>query len=383
MAVVGTGRVDPELLATRLAAVSDAAAKSWATQVTDRALRCLVLVNGVDVARMERAAERTPAACWVQVEGAVAAMWLELEEFLQALGPLVAAYEAAHPDADDAPSTPPDGGAPLAGIMARLAETAWAMSFVLSGELQAYRQRLARVLKLQEAWELVEALQDHLGHLRQALEAVLNGVYGALPAVAVADGSEQSLELVASRELRARLFELRDGVLEVERQLASAPPAMWRGPLARAHALVEGFVFGPGFGWMRATDKRAFLRQRRTLGEILSLYTPLRAEPARQAVANLARFLEAMEVLNQRECLLVHDRDRLREVVAAMGDARSSAGPQRREAIARGLAALAEVQGRDRELDNLLARTMAPGSPVAVEEIGERAQLVLAGIGGG
>jgi hypothetical protein len=258
------------------------------------------------------------------------------------------------------------------------------MTFVLGGEVDAFRKRLAQVLKLPDSWELVEAMQDHIGHLRSAVGAMLNGVFAALPA---APGEQheagQSLELVSARELRARVFELRDLVLTVEERLTRLRPGDWAVELARARAGVERFIFGPGFAWMRATDKRTFLKQRSTLGEILELYSPLRAEPARLAVANLARFLEALEVINQRECLQVHDREALGRVVAAMRAAAASTGPAARQAIAAGLAALAEAQGRDRGLDALLSATLAPGSPVPVAEILARAEQVVAGMGTG
>jgi hypothetical protein len=141
---------------------------------------------------------------------------------------------------------------------------------------------------------------------------------------------------------------------------------------------LEAFIFGPGFAWMRAIDKRVFLSQRRTLGEILALYSPLRAEPARLAIDDLARMLETMEMINQRECLMVHDRVALTAVVENMESAMAAQGPAARRFIGAGLAALSEAQGRDAILDRLMAEAMAPGSAVPLSEILRRARQVLA-----
>ena len=50
---------------------------------------------------------------------------------------------------------------------------------------------------------------------------------------------------------------------------------------------------------------------------------------------------------------------------------------KRREYIASGLAALADAQGRDKQLDQLLETTLAPGSPVPTTEILQRAKQML------
>jgi hypothetical protein len=171
-------------------------------------------------------------------------------------------------------------------------------------------------------------------------------------------------------------------VLASEAAILAKPAGEWQPLLGQVHNAVEKFMFGPGFAWMRAGDKRTFIKQHRALGELMELWSPLRATPAKRAVQNLARYLEALEVINQRECLVQHDRDGLKIVVARMSLAANTEGPPRREAIAAALAALAEVQGRDRTLDALLEQTLAPGTPVPVIQILDRAKTLLAQLGG-
>jgi len=383
--------VDPEILQARLQAVEDPVARHWAKSISDITLKALVRVHEIDLPSLERdVADKSSHELWSEANDSVAAMWLELEELRQLMQPLVQAYEAKHGDDSiigsltDEPeeaTTEPVAEMEIDGILGRIAETAWAMTFVLAGEVQQFRGRLVQVLKIPEAWELAGALQDHLDHVRSAVSAILSGVYASLPR-AGQEEEDENVEVLLARELRARVFELRDAILVIEQKLKTSSPADWQPTLAEARDRVEKFIFGPGFAWMRAPDKRTFIRQRRTLTEILMMYSPLRAEPARQTVENLARFLEAMEMLNQRESLMVHDRAALEGVVQHMERALASDGPEARTHIGAGLAALSEAQGRDHVLDALLAKTLAPGSPVPVENILERSREVLKQFGG-
>ena len=264
----------------------------------------------------------------------------------------------------------------------RIGETVWATSFVLRSEIDAFRKRLPSLLKVPDAWELLSDLQDHVGHIRAALQAILTGIYASLypttPGAETVTHDEQSIELLASRELRQRIFALRDELLIIEAALATVPSSEWQGLLRRAVDALHGFMFGPGFAWMRASDKRSFIKQHRVISELLELWSPLRATPAKRAVQNLARYLEALEVINQRECLILHDRAALAVVVEKLEKAASAAEAARREHIAAGLAALADAQGRDKMLDQLLETTLAPGSPVPTTEILQRAKVLLA-----
>lgn len=395
-----TDRVDPELIAARLKAVRDDETRAEAQAIVDAALSCFVRLGEVDMSGLGREVAKTaPSALWGSANLSVAAMWLAIEELQQVMQPLLEATKGEPQDGMnlDAFSSGEHGAGPQAAvavpvvaapttlnpILKRISETTWAMSFVLSGEVQAFRKRLSALLKLRESWELMDAVEDHLEHVRSAVVALLNGVFAALPAGQGGDAeAEASFVLTSSRELRSRVVELRDEILAVEREVNAGAPGAWVEPLKRARAAVEAFMFGPGFAWMRAGDKRTFLGQRQALTEILELWSPLRAVPAKHAVENLARFLEALEVVNQRECLVNHDRARLETVVAKLELAVKSRGAAARPPIGAALAALSEVQGRDRDLDRLLSQSMDPSREIPVREILERARAVLKPLAG-
>jgi hypothetical protein len=382
--------VDPELLQARINAVKSPTTRDWAHSLSEAALAAMVGVRAVDVASLQNGvADQTAHEMWASADEPVAAMWLGLEELRQLMSPLVRAYQAQQGDeaiAGDFDSASEEGDESRADlelddILRRIAETAWAMTFVLAGEVEWFRRRLAQVLQLEDAWELAEALEDHVGHVRSAVGALLTGIYASLPRAGPGAEADESVEALTARELRARVFELRDAIVDIEDRMRRSPAGTWQPLLVEARQRVEGFIFGPGFAWMRATDKRTFLVQRRALTELLAMYSPLRADPARRTVANLARFLEAMEVINQRESLMLHDRSAIAAVIEHMALAKAG-GPGARDHIAAALAALSEAQGRDHLLDALLAQTMAPGSDVPVDSILERARAVLARLGG-
>lgn len=398
-ALSGTSSVDPELIQARIDALPVDLERGQVAAIVRAGFACLLRIKGIDFASLERATgNKAPRDLWNAVSESVAAMWAAAEELQVALAPLVAEHEArlavagADQDAGDlalseAAVPTPEGrreaAKPALTPVARIGETAWATSFVLSGEIARFRKRLPSLLKITDGWDLLGDLQDHLGHVKAGINAILTGVYASLPASQLDEArGEQSLELVASRELRHEVFTLREHILEVERQLQATSPGAWLPFLSRARSSLERFMFGPGFAWMRAGDKRSFLKQHHALVEVLEVWSPLRAVPAKRTIENLARYLEALEVINLRECLVVHDRTALAIVVERMALAAAEQGPLRREAIGAALAALAEVQGRDRELDRLLEQTLAPGTPVPVDAVLTRARALLAQLGG-
>ena len=383
--------VDPDLLRARLEAITDSRARERVNRVVDGALACLGRLKGIDFLGLEREAGATSAReLWAGIEGLVAQMWLAVEELSKSVRPLVRAHEDLQPKETPGAELDLDLGGPkpaaapkrVPTVEERINESAWAMSFVLQGELDGFRGRVPVLTRVNDGWELVSAVQDHVGHLNSAVTAIVTSIFTSLPGGSAVDPeASQSLDLFSSRELRTRVFALRDEVIAIEAGLRARSASGWLQELERVRALVDTFMFSPAFAWMRAGDKRAFLEHQRALADIMAMWSPLRAEPARRAVETLARYLEALEVINQRECLRNYDRAALARVVAHLTEAEASGDASRRPAIAKGLVALAEAQGRDRGLDELLAQTLDPSKPPPLAAILERAKEVLKGLG--
>lgn len=393
------GTIDPELLRARVGAIEDQALVAEVTGIVDHAIKGLTTVQGINFACLERdIAGNKPSELWESASGSVSELWAAVEGLQQAMLPLTDAYQAVvdererikeEEQGDDLDIlafdvVEPSGGGKTKGIQERISETAWSMSFVLKNEIDSFRGRLPTLVSVADGWELVSSLQDHVGHLRGALNAIVAGIFTSLPIVLgeQAADEEVSLELTVARELRSRIFGLRDAVLEVEREMDTTRPDAWRPALGRAHKLLKAFIFGPGFAWMRAGDKRAFLNHQRQLDELLALWSALRATPAKQLIGSFARHLEALEVINQRECLVAHDRDALRRAIDNLQRASKTNDADARTAVGRAVAALAEAQGRDKVLDELLAKTLDPVSPVPAIDLQARAIEILTGLGG-
>ena len=393
------GPVDPELLQLRIKSMRNPQERTLAESIINAAFACLKRIQSLDFSALERDRAGGPTrALWTAAEAPVAEVWHAVEELQHAAKPLVDEHDSRISAEEEitfdvsiegeaastaAPKAPPVAATTQTPID-RIGETMWATSFVLNSEIDGFRRRLPSLIKVPDAWELLSDVQDHVGHIKAALQAILTGIYGSLypneggARADVVSHDEQNIELLASRELRQRIFALRDDLLGVEASLATVPSSEWQALLRRAVTSLDSFMFGPGFAWMRASDKRSFIKQHRAISEILELWSPLRATPARRAVQNLARYLEALEVINQRECLVLHDRAALTVVVEKLEKANGAAQAERREHIAAGLAALADAQGRDKALDQLLEATLAPGSSVPTTEILQRAKTLLA-----
>lgn len=393
------GPVDPELLQLRVKAMRVPQERMITEQIIAAAFATLKRIHGLDFATFERDRASGPTrALWQAAENPIADVWRAVEELQHAAKPLVDEHEKRVSAEDDIsfdvniegdgptvqPQKAPAQSAPKTPID-RIGETVWATSFVLGSEIDGFRKRLPTLLKVPDAWELLSDVQDHVGHIKAALQAILTGIYGSLypnedgqSLIEATSHDEQNIDLLASRDLRQRIFALRDDLLGLEASLSSVPTSDWQSLLKRAVDALHKFMFGPGFAWMRASDKRTFIKQHRAISEILEIWSPLRATPARRAVQNLARYLEALEIINQRECLVLHDRASLAVVVDKLEHANSAPdASKRREYIAAGLAALADAQGRDKQLDQLLETTLAPGSPVPTTEILQRAKQML------
>src|SRR3989449_2578809 len=106
---------------------------------------------------------------------------------------------------------------------------------------------------------------------------------------------------------------------------------------------------------LRTSDKRIFLETRATLYRLAKVQPPPTLE-IRQAVENLARFLDSMSVVSRRENLRLHDRAQLARAGRHLEAAQFNLGmPEvaRRE-LADAVKAASALYGRDAQLDAYL-----------------------------
>ena len=106
---------------------------------------------------------------------------------------------------------------------------------------------------------------------------------------------------------------------------------------------------------LRTSDKRIFLETRATLYKLLKS-TPVKSREIKNAVENLARFLDSMSVVSRRENLRLHDRAQLanagRRLEAAQFNL--SMPEQARAELVDAVHAAGRLYGRDVQLDAYL-----------------------------
>ena len=118
---------------------------------------------------------------------------------------------------------------------------------------------------------------------------------------------------------------------------------------------VHSFSRTRGLTQLRTSDKRIFLETRATLYRLAKAVPPSTRE-IRQAVENLARFLDSMSVVSRRENLRLHDRAQLAKAGRHMEAAQFNLGTEavaRRE-LADAVKAASALYGRDVQLDAYL-----------------------------
>ncbi|MEO0814869.1 MAG: hypothetical protein AAFY60_18550, partial [Myxococcota bacterium] len=209
-ALTALGVMDPERLAVRVTKLEDPAVRDEVARIVRGGFSCLTRIQSINFSALERSTGAHPGrVIWDNTASNVSGMWLAVEELNGILAPLIEAHEAKQRDSDDefdfaldeevAKPTMRTTARITLTPLERIGETAWATCFVLNGEIQSFRKRLPALLKMEDGWELVSDLQDHVGHVKAAVNAILTGVYSSLPSSVEDPGgtNEQSCELKA------------------------------------------------------------------------------------------------------------------------------------------------------------------------------------------
>ena len=279
--------VDPELLHARVAAVSDRELRDTLERVVEGAFAVLTELGALPLSSLEaRAAEEGTDDLWDDtLQERLEALTEHVDRLCVEMEPLATATEAdatglagvAFGDeatdepravelddagdvvqAQDEPATAQASDAvadPDRAVKARVGELFSVMRFFVGGESKRFQTRMPALRQLEDGWEAVSALQDYVAATRSGLSALLVGVFTALPTLGGETSSaDDHMELLAARELRLRVFDLRESVQDAERLMRSEPSSGWKEPLDRVKRLLSAFVSGPGFAWMRAGD---------------------------------------------------------------------------------------------------------------------------------
>jgi hypothetical protein len=217
-------------------------------------------------------------------------------------------------------------------------------------------ERLRNPAVLQDAWMLISDLLEFRGRVRAGLGEL---IYQVCSFVAEVDRQDV---------VPGYLAELDSGLMV--RQATSNLAFLFRGHTKRIGASsderilaalqdclkdLHGFSRTRALPGLRTSDKRIFLETRAQLYKLVKTAPP-RGRDIKNAVENLARFLDSMSVVSRRENLRLHDRAQLAKAGRHLEAAQFNMGTPEvaRRELAAAVRAASALYGRDIQLDAYL-----------------------------
>lgn len=236
-----------------------------------------------------------------------------------------------------------------------LRQISWQIAVFLKDEIGSFKDRIAMRSVVADRWNLVGELHETRHRLRKGLAAFLIGICSGFAPVRREDiVPDYQTELHCSLSLRRHVGRW-DRRMRVRAQaVMQQKQEDWRVYAEDTYWDLETTIFGPMFALMRPRDKRRLIELRNHTKTVLSdVLAPF------QALGNIifetAAFLEELGAISEREVLITHDREALS--IARLGlEAVLRAGDQGGQSVLdSALDALASLEGRDIELDQILS----------------------------
>jgi hypothetical protein len=223
----------------------------------------------------------------------------------------------------------------------------------MRGDVTRLGDRLRNPTVMSDPWMLIQDLLEFRGRVRAALGELIYQV-----ASLVMQGERENVvpgyvaEVSGSLLVRQATTNLAFLFRGHAKRTAAAADDRILSVLQDALKDVHAFSRTRALPQLRTSDKRIFLETRATLYRLAKSDPPSTLE-IRQAVENLARFLDSLSVVSRRESLRLHDRAQLaragRHLEAAQVNLPTT-GIARRE-LADAVKAASALYGRDAQLD--------------------------------
>jgi len=252
-------------------------------------------------------------------------------------------------------------------------DTAYALGAMLRSRVTSFAPRLRHALGQDDPWVLLSELDYYKHALIKAVQGLL---FGVLAVFNDAVGREEILPEYRSGvreavELRAAVADLTFHVGRFNSAISNAKAEQVVPLLVGVSDRLTRFCGRPAYRTLRAEDKKAVIDVRRALSAMR--YSSKNGVPVarlRQEIEGFSKFLDAMQAINHREVLVVHDRQRLTACLEridesmnlAMLDVDATHG--RLEAVVQ---QLGSVMGRHPDLDDALRRFGV--TPVVPEQL--------------
>lgn len=243
---------------------------------------------------------------------------------------------------------------PTAALMAELRTLLAAVGHSLLTQIQGFEDRFFRSLAAGNHQAAMEDLDDTRNGANEAMYALISGVFQqVMPQVdaeVLVPGYLSTLQraLLVRRAL-ADLTHMVDAQNVVLQDRRTSPPDLEYALGRLRRGLVE-FIKADAFTAMRPADRWEFMKFQR------GLQGPGMVE-VRQTAEGLAKYLESLSSINQREALRRHDAEILRDLAQLMEAATPLLDISPQAAVSQVQEALplaSRLYGRNREVDHLL-----------------------------
>ncbi len=242
----------------------------------------------------------------------------------------------------------------------QISDTSWALGSMLDSKLKEFADRLEFALNANDTWVLLEELDDYSHKFLKATLALyfsLLGIFSAESRSALLPEYTSAIEV--SIDLRREVTELTAHVDRFNGAIAKRSGADCIPYVVALSERLARFSQRSAYRNLRTQDKREFINFRR------SLYTirhagggNINTNKLRLTVEGFSKFLESLHAINNREVLVLHDKQILQEIQTVMLPNLLKLYQEDEIAAAPGFVAimdkLATIYGRDPELDTLV-----------------------------
>jgi hypothetical protein len=252
--------------------------------------------------------------------------------------------------------TPAGDGEQPRGAEEQIASMVAAVCSGMRSDVTRLGDRLRNPTVMSDPWMLIQDLLEFRGRVRAAIGELIYQVCNFVAEVERQDvvpgyATEMESSLLVRQATSNLAFLFRGHA----KRIAAAPEERILAVLQDAIKDVHAFSRTRALHHLRTSDKRIFLESRSTLYRFAKA-SPMPLLAVRQAVENLARFLDSMSVVSRRENLRLYDRAQLaragRHIEAAQVNV---ATPEiARKELLEALKAASALYGRDAQLDAYL-----------------------------
>ena len=236
----------------------------------------------------------------------------------------------------------------------RSSDIAHSYGSMLRMRLIDFGRRLEVACRSQDSWRVLAELDDFQHRLSKAVLGILFGLLSDFTKDARREEIYPHYRSAVHEaiELRRAISQLRHDIGRFNDSLAD--PELAIPTTVAVSERLQQFGASPVYRSLRAEDKRAVSNFRHALHRLRKSPGEDTLKPLRREMEGFSKFLDAMDAINHREVLQIHDRKCLDSILGSLEVAKEKVGEEPNRSIAlftEAISALRDVVGRDYSLD--------------------------------